>query len=450
MTPPIVGLTKDESTLPAPRVAVIGMGYVGAVSAASLAVQGCHVTGVEAHPAKLAALRDGRSPITEPGLPELIQLMTDAGRLKATDDLATAVGNSDIVMVCVGTPSDRKGNVNLDAIRRVTSEIAQAIRNHRQPPAVFIRSTVPPGTTQDVIRPLLRKANPRVVVAHHPEFLREGSALADWQCPPMIVFGSTEEDRVDAAAMISRLYDTIDSPHLALRLVESELMKYACNVFHAIKIDFANEIASVAAAYGADAHRVMDAFCRDDKLNISKAYLRPGFAFGGSCLPKDTRALSELGRDRNLALPLIESVLASNQSHLNRQVDRILRHGRKATLLLGLSFKSGTDDLRESPMVDLAERLLGKGIPLAIHDPDLVPEKLVGANAAYIREHLPHLHLLLKPQLAAAIADAQTVVIAKPIKSLDIAALAGKTVIDLTRGPEAESEFAAERLSQVA
>jgi GDP-mannose 6-dehydrogenase len=431
-----------------PRVAVIGMGYVGAVSSAALASRGCRVIGVEVSRVKLDMLRQGRSPVCEPGVDDAMRAAVRAGRFTATDRIDDAVRHSDIVMICVGTPSGDDGQVDLQAIDRVTSQLGEALRHVKHRVVVMIRSTVPPGTTRDRVASVLRAANPRTTVCHHPEFLREGSAMKDWAAPPMIVYGSDDRDRDEATHAIEMLYHGIDAPRLPLDTTESELMKYACNVFHAVKIDFANEIGSVAAAVGADPARVMDAMCHDRKLNISPAYLRPGFAFGGSCLPKDTRAIVGEAHRNGMRLPLIESVLTSNSEHLRRAVDRILRHGRKRTLLVGLSFKAGTDDLRESPMVELAERLLGKGIPLSIYDDDLLPNELVGANARYVHEHLPHLHLLLRDDLVDALRQVETVVIVKGGDALQGVDFTGKTVIDLSAGPATHaSETAARRVA---
>ena len=424
-------LENNEKTMP--TVVMIGMGYVGAVSSAALASQGCHVIGVEVQPAKLKMLQTGQSPVFEPGLQELVAQMHACGKLDATDDLTAAIKQSDIIMIAVGTPSNTQGQVNLDAINRVTEQLAMALHFETKPRVVMIRSTVPPGTIASHIAPKLKAACPNVSVCHHPEFLREGSALKDWHHPPMIVWGSDEPmDRVAVDEVMHTIYHGINAPHLPLGSRESELMKYACNIFHAVKIDFANEIGSLASAMGADPAAVMQAFCHDTKLNISPAYLKPGFAFGGSCLPKDTRAMMGKAREFGMELPLINAVIASNTAQLKRGVDLVLAQGRKRTLMLGLTFKPGTDDLRESPMVELAEQLLGKGIPLSIYDPDLVPEKLIGTNAVYVKEHLPHLGMLLREELDTAIADSQVVVVTKSIQSLQPQQLAGKIVIDLT------------------
>lgn len=435
--------TSKTSEKTMPTVVMVGMGYVGAVSSAALASQGCHVIGVEVQPAKLKMLQTGQSPVFEPGLQDLVAQMHASGKLDATDDLTAAVKKSDIIMIAVGTPSNTQGQVNLDAINRVTDQLAMALHFETKPRVVMIRSTVPPGTIATHIAPKLKAACPNIAVCHHPEFLREGSALKDWHYPPMIVWGCDDAaDRVAVDQAMHTIYHGIDAPHLPLGSRESELMKYACNIFHAVKIDFANEIGSLAAAMGADPAAVMNAFCHDTKLNISPAYLKPGFAFGGSCLPKDTRAMMGKGREFGIDLPLISSVIASNKAQLQRGVDMVLAQGRQRTLMLGLTFKPGTDDLRESPMVELAEQLLGKGIPLSIYDPDLVPEKLIGTNAAYVEEHLPHLGMLLRNQLDQAIADSQVVVVTKSIQSLRPEQLQGKIVIDLTGQNKFSSQVA--------
>lgn len=418
-------------------VAVVGLGYVGAVSAAMLARCGLRVIGVEMHPCKLAAFQAGQCPIREPGLDAAIAQAALDGRFTATDDLAAAVGEADVILVAVGTPSDATGQSDLSAIDRVTEQLAAAVSGDLRRRVVLVRSTVPPGTTSQRVTPILRQANPHTIVGHHPEFLREGSALRDFDSPALIVFGCDKDDRPIVSAVMAAFYSGIDAPRLALDAAESEMIKYACNVFHAVKINFANEIGSLTAAAGADPQAVMDAFCRDTRLNISPAYLRPGFAFGGSCLPKDTRALVALARQRGIDLPMIGSVLSANAAHLDRQLQRILAYGRRPTLLVGLSFKAGSDDLRESPMVELAERLLGKGVPLRIFDADLdadaLPGTLLGANARYVQQHLPHLADLLASDLPAAVAAARTIVVAKPAAALESLDLAGRDVVDLTR-----------------
>ncbi|MBL4701387.1 MAG: nucleotide sugar dehydrogenase [Phycisphaeraceae bacterium] len=285
-------LNQETTVKTMPTVAMIGMGYVGAVSSAALASQGCHVIGVEVQPTKLKMLQSGQSPVFEPGLQQLVSQMHASGKLDATDDLTAAVKAADIIMVAVGTPSNAQGQVNLDAINRVTDQLAMSLHFETKPRVVMIRSTVPPGTVATHIVPKLKASCPNIAVCHHPEFLREGSALKDWHQPPMIVWGSDDpSDRVAVDQAMHTLYQNVDAPHLPLASRESELMKYACNIFHAIKIDFANEIGALANALGADPAKVMHAFSQDTKLNISPAYLKPGFAFGGSCLPKDTRAM---------------------------------------------------------------------------------------------------------------------------------------------------------------
>lgn len=424
------------SVMPIKTVAVLGLGYVGAVSSAMLARRGFKVIGVEANARKVAAYQAGQCPVREPGLDEALRQAIDHHRFTATEDLTAAVRDADVILVAVGTPSNAAGQPDLTAIDRVTEQMAHAIRADLRRRVVLIRSTVPPGTTATRLAPVLRDANPHTVVGHHPEFLREGSALRDFDAPAMIVTGSEPDrpdDRAAVNAVMAAFYHGIDAPRLALGPAESEMMKYACNVFHAIKINFANEIGSLAAACDADPQAVMHAFCQDTRLNISPTYLRPGFAFGGSCLPKDTRGLVSLGRQLGVDLPMIAAVLSANTAHLDRQLQRILALGRRRTLLVGLSFKAGSDDLRESPMVELAERLLGKGIPLSIYDADLKPGALIGANARFIEDRLPHLADLLADDLPPAVAAAETVLIAKTSHELDAIDLNGKHVIDLTR-----------------
>jgi len=416
-----------------PSVAIIGMGYVGAVTAAALGDRGCQVIGVEISPVKLEQLRQGESPVREPGIDEVMLRLAQNGKLTATDSIAEAVEQAEVIMTCVGTPSASNGQVDLGAIERVTQALADALENVDEPRTVLIRSTVPPGTTSSLIRPLLTANNAQVSVAHHPEFLREGTALKDFQAPPMIIWGCEEQDKLAVESIMHRLYQGIEAPRRSLGTVESELMKYACNVFHAVKIDFANEFGSLAESLGADPLAVMDAFCLDEKLNLSRRYLRPGFAFGGSCLPKDTRATCGLAMQQGLQLPLITSVNESNRHHLERGVHRVLSHGRGPTLMVGLSFKQGTDDLRESPNVELAERLIGKGVQLSIFDPDLCPNRLIGANAQYIAQRLPHLKLLLTDHLESSVQSAKVIVVAKAIDGLsDILTKTDAAVIDLT------------------
>lgn len=438
---------KDAAALsPLGRVAIVGMGYVGTVAAAKLAHRGWAVIGVESNPIKLSWLRSGQCPIRETDLAPLLAEAFDSGRFDVTDNLHRAVQTADVMMICVGTPADPSGRADLSVIRRVISQTAASIRKLPQPPLVLIRSTVPPGTCEEWIVPTLRSAHPGTVVAHHPEFLREGSALADWDHPALIVFGADPRDRSLVESWRAKLYGDLDAPVIHCRWSESELIKLACNAFHAVKITFANEIGALAQNCGADGATVMAALCKDVRLNLSPAYLKAGFCFGGSCLPKDTRSLQSRAADLGLHLPLIESVLDSNRTHLDRWVQRILAQGRQPTLLVGLSFKAGTDDLRHSPMVELAERLLGKGVPLTIFDPDLQPQFLVGTNAAYIHQHLPHLNLLMGKDLYTSLAGVKRVLLAKPVPDLDGACLEGKLVVDLT-GSGSWTPAAADRLA---
>ena len=417
------------------KVAIVGMGYVGTVTSAALAARGWLVHGVEKDSDKRRRLGAGMSPVREPGMDRAIAAARAQRRLRCTDSVRQAVMDARAVMICVGTPGDGRGAVRLDAIDAVTDELGEAIARMAEPPLVMVRSTTPPGTFDGRIAPRLRRANARVVICHHPEFLREGSGLADWLNPPLIVHGADEADRPAVAAMIERLYAGIDAPRIGLRPAESELMKYASNTFHALKIAFANEIGAVASTCGADADAVMGAFRRDERLNLGPAYLKPGFAFGGSCLPKDTRALAAAAGSSGLHLPLVRSVLRSNRAHLKRCTQAVLDCcDERPTLLIGLSFKAGTDDLRESPMLDLAEQLIAAGVPLRIHDPDLDPKALLGANQAHLHRRLPHATMLMSDDLTQALSHAQVVVVAKRIEGVSDAVLHGKTVVDLTKG----------------
>jgi GDP-mannose 6-dehydrogenase len=422
------------------KVAVFGLGYVGCVSAAALAQRGHDVIGVDTNPTKVDAIADGRTPVLEPGLEQLFELGHANGRLRATADPSQAVSMSDISMVCVGTPSAPNGSLNLDAIERVASAIGSALPVARPGHTVAIRSTVLPGTTENVVVPLLEQASGLVAgtdfrVVMNPEFLREGSALADFDDPPKTVIG---EHRPGAGHEIVRLYDELSAPVFRVPLRVAEAVKYVDNAFHALKIVFANEIGAFCKALDVDSYDVIEPFLADRKLNISDAYLRPGFAFGGSCLPKDLRALLYAARRADLELPLLESILPANEQHLRRTIDVILALGKRRIGILGLAFKPGIDDLRESPLVELAETLIGKGFDIRIHDEAVAVSRLVGANREYMDEHLPHLADLMVETVDEAVDHAEVCVVGA--RSADaIRAVAAKRdlhVFDLVRLPD--------------
>lgn len=418
------------------RISIFGLGYVGAVSSACFADLGNEVVGVDLNESKVDSIAGGRSPIIETGVDDLLQKAIDAGRLSATTDGAAAIARTDVSFISVGTPSGKTGMPNLDALKGVTQEIGAAIKAKDTAHAVVVRSTIPPGTTEDLVLPGLVEASGRDIgnglsVCFNPEFLREGSAVKDFFKPPMIIVGAAGNEDYE---VFDALHAPIDAPihHTSCRTAES--VKYFCNAYHALKIAFANEAGSLAQAMGADGKEVMRLFCEDTQLNISKAYLRPGFAFGGSCLPKDLRAVDALAKTHAVDLPMMSQVIASNNSHIDRAFDLITEEGRKRIALFGLSFKPGTDDLRESPYVVLAERLIGKGYELSIYDAALQLSRLVGANKAFIEREIPHLDRILVDAPEDALTNAETIVVghAPPAAIEAIAQAAGdKRIIDL-------------------
>jgi GDP-mannose 6-dehydrogenase len=395
------------------NVVVVGLGYVGAVTAACLAEVGHAVVGVDVDRQKVDEIEAGRSPIVEPRLEELVAAGRNSGRLQVTTDLAEALGAGDVVMVCVGTPARSDGTVNLEHVERVSAQIGRELGRAEGFVAVVYRSTVPPGTVAGQLLPILEresslKADDDFGVAMAPEFLREGSGVADFFEPPFIVAGVRDERTV---AIITELFVGLDRPTHSLSIEQAESLKYACNAYHALKITFANEVGRLLGAVGVDAREVMQVFCEDEHLNISTAYLRPGFAFGGSCLPKDMRALMHLARVNDVETPVLTGILRSNESHLRLAVRRVLDAEARDVALLGLSFKPETDDLRESPYVELAETLVGKGVRLRIYDPIVNPERLIGANRRYIESHLPHLQEMLVSTPDAALDGVRVAVV---------------------------------------
>jgi len=418
------------------KIAVFGLGYVGSVSAACLAAAGHHVMGVDVDPVKLDSIRQGRSPVTEPDLDEWLGRGVATGHITVSADTRDAVLRSELSLLCVGTPSRRNGSLESSYLERVVEEIGVALAGQSAYHVVGVRSTLLPGVLESKLIPLLERASGRVVgrdigVCVNPEFLREGSAIKDFQSAPFTIVG--ESDR-RAGDVLLGAYAHLKAPVHRVRPDEASMVKYASNAYHALKVAFANEIGALSQQLGIDGRQVMRVFCEDRDLNISKRYLTPGFGFGGSCLPKDLRALNYLAKDRDLSTPLLGSVIASNEAHIGRVVDTVLDSGRRRVTLLGLSFKSGSDDLRESPFVKLAEALLGKGMSLRVCDPDVALGRLIGRNRAYIDERLPHLAQLMSDDWEAAARDAEVVIVAKRIG--DPAQLAGlvrpdQLVVDL-------------------
>jgi GDP-mannose 6-dehydrogenase len=395
------------------RVSVFGLGYVGCVSAASFAGDGHEVVGVDVNADKVAAINAGRSPIVEPGLDELLARCSAEGRLRATTDTAEAIRDSEVSLLCVGTPSRKNGSLDLTYLERVSEQVGAALKDKPGYHVVVVRSTVLPGTTHGVVIPALERESGKKYgegfgVSVNPEFLREGTALKDFRKPPLTLVGHNHA--ADASGTIA-LYQSIDAPLVSTSIRVAEMMKYTSNTWHALKVVFANEIGNLCKKLNVDSHEVMDIFCRDEKLNLSPYYLKPGFAFGGSCLPKDVRALQYRAKELDVELPLISQILPSNKAQIQQALDQVLETGKKKVGLLGFSFKAGTDDLRESPIVILAEALLGKGISLCIYDKNVSLAKLVGANKEYIEKQIPHLSSLLCNSIDEVIEKSEVIVV---------------------------------------
>ena len=395
------------------RISIFGMGYVGAVSAACLSEMGHDVIGVDTNRTKTDLLNTGQSPIVEKGVASRIAAAVAAGKLHSTNDPADAVARTDISFISVGTPSDANGSPTLSIIDSVIHDIASALRRKSSEHAVVVRSTVLPGTTEGhVLEALVRQSGRQIgdglELCFNPEFLREGSAVKDFYAPPFTVVGSIAEQ---GYSTLESIYDGINAPFVRTSCGIAESLKYISNSYHAVKITFANEIGVLLKQLGIDSRESMKLFCQDTILNISPAYLRPGFAFGGSCLPKELRALESLARNANIDLPMISQLLQSNHAHVERAFDMITRHGRSQIALFGLAFKPGTDDLRESPLVALAERLIGRGYELSIYDKSVDLGRLMGANREYIEKEIPHLEKLLVKHPREALEGAKTIVI---------------------------------------
>jgi GDP-mannose 6-dehydrogenase len=426
------------------RLAVFGLGYVGCVSAACLAARGHKVTGVDVSPLKTEMIARGESPVVEEHVGELIAHAVRAGDLRTTTCADEAVADSDVSLVCVGTPSARNGSLATGYLERVAAEIGTALRRRRRHVVVF-RSTMLPGTCEDLLIPILESTSGRHAgsdfgVAVNPEFLREGSSVRDFHDPPKTVIGAHEASSADAVAA---LYEGLPGDVFRVPIRVAEAAKYLDNAFHALKVGFANEMGALLKAVGIDSHEAMRIFLADTKLNISTAYLKPGFSFGGSCLPKDLRALVYLARRYDVSTPILEHVLPSNEEHLRRAFEMVAATGRKRVGIFGLSFKPGTDDLRESPLVELAERLLGKGYDLRIYDANVSLSALIGANREYIEAHLPHLGELLTDSVEATLEHAEVCVVgsADPHIAAALSRAEGRTIVDLVRLPDASARL---------
>ena len=397
------------------NISVFGLGYVGSVTAACFANIGHRVIGVEANPDKLAIFQAGQSPLFEPGLAELLAGVCATGQFTATADVAAAIHGSDLSFICVGTPSKKGGQVDLSYIEKVCREIGAALRAKTAPHLIVIRSTMLPGNIESVVVPHVESASGKrdgrdFHVVANPEFMREGTAIRDFFEPPFVVLGEQHPGAADRAA---ELYQCVTAPLIRVSIRAAEAIKFACNAYHALKITFANEVGQFCKVHDIDSHEVMGIFTQDHKLNISPAYLKPGLAYGGSCLPKDLRALISRGREHDLELPMLEAIARSNTAQIERTIQFIADLGHRDIGILGLSFKTGTDDLRESPIVIMAETLLGKGCRVAIHDSEVELTRLTGANKRFLEEKLPHINSLLDPSLAAVCARSKTLVVCK-------------------------------------
>lgn len=403
------------------RVSVFGVGYVGCVTAACLAREGHEVVGVDPDAFKVSAINEGRAPFFEPGLSELVGEMVAAGRLRATVDDADAVQSSDVALVCVGTPTRSDGSTRLDYLRQVFTGIAEELHRKNEYFVVALRSTVMPTVFEEELIPLLeqhsgKSAGTDVGFVYNPEFLREGVALTDFQDAPWTIIGAWD---ARAGDVVASLYHSLSAPVVRTNPKTAALVKYFSNAFHALKVVFGNEVGSFCREMGVDGGEMMEIFAQDKKLNISQRYLKPGFAFGGSCLPKDLKALVSESGKRGLNLPVLESILTSNEGHLRSCIQMVAETGKRRIGVVGLSFKEGTDDLRESPAVELAERLIGKGRDVKIYDPSIAPGKLHGTNLDFIQKSIPHIWKLLVGTVDELLRHAEVVVVTQPLRADD-------------------------------
>jgi GDP-mannose 6-dehydrogenase len=394
-------------------ISIFGMGYVGAVCAACLADRGHDIIGVDVSKDKVDLINAGRSPIVEPGLGELLAKGVESGKLRATSDIADAIASSSLSMICVGTPSKKSGDLDLAHVEAVCRQIGAALKDKKDRHTIVVRSTVLPGTVRNVVMPIIeessgKKFGPQLGLAVNPEFLRESTAIKDYAEPPMTVIGELDESSGD---LLASIYQDLPAEILRRSIEVAEMVKYSCNVWHATKISFANEIGNIAKAAGVDGREVMEVVCRDSKLNLSDYYMRPGFAFGGSCLPKDVRALSYRATQMDVEIPLLKSLMQTNQGQIKKAFDLVESFGLRKVGMLGLSFKAKTDDLRESPLVELAEMLIGKGYDLSIYDKNVDYARVHGANRDYINSKIPHISSLLKPDIDDVIDDSEVLVL---------------------------------------
>ena len=426
------------------KISIFGLGYVGAVSAGCLATDGHEVIGVDPNRTKVELINQGTTPIIEKDIGEMIAATVNSGHLRATADVRDAVFGSDMSLICVGTPSQLNGNLDLSHVRKVCQEIGAAIAEKDTFHVVVARSTMLPGSMRSLVIPTLEAASGKVAgvdfgVCNNPEFLREGTAVYDYYNPPKTVIGESDEK---AGALLVQLYEKMDAPLVRTDVETAEMVKYTDNTWHAVKVAFANEIGNICKAVGIDGHKVMKIFCQDTKLNLSPYYMKPGFAFGGSCLPKDVRALTYKARSLDLDLPLLNSILPSNQRQVEKGVKMIVDKGARKIGILGFSFKAGTDDLRESPLVDVIEYLLGKGYDLKLYDKNVNLAALTGANQDYILNHIPHISKLMVTSMQEVLDFAETIVIgngAAEFKTVPGSLKPHQHIVDLVRISQEQS-----------
>ncbi len=419
-------------------ISIFGLGYVGSVSAGCLARNGHRVIGVDPNETKVSLINAGRSPVIEQDIDSIIGAAANDGLLSATTDAQEAIASTDLSIICVGTPSQANGSLDLTYVRSACEEIGRALAAKDTFHVIVMRSTMLPGTMHHTVIPALERYSGKSAgvdfgVCNNPEFLREGSAVFDYDNPPKTVIGETDERSGD---LLASLYEQLDAPMIRTDVATAEMVKYADNVWHALKVSFANEIGNVSKSVGIDGHDVMDIFCQDTKLNLSSYYLKPGFAFGGSCLPKDVRALSYMARSMDLEVPVIDSILNSNRVQIEKGIEMILATGKRKIGVLGFSFKAGTDDLRESPMVEVIERLIGKGLEVQLYDKNVSMACLIGANRDYILNQIPHISRLMNEDIDAVLESSEVIVIGNGAAEFE-GALGrlrnGQSVIDFVR-----------------
>lgn len=431
------------------KISVFGLGYVGAVSLACLARDGHDIVGVDIDPNKLELLRRGQAPIVETGIQELTRAVMQSGSVRVTDSVRDAILATDLSFVCVGTPAGPNGNQDLSAITRIAEQIGEVLPEKASRHIIVIRSTVKPGTIEEVIQPAIErtsglKAGRDFSLCFQPEFLREGTSIDDYDHPPLTVVGT---DDPYAVSVLKSVFGHLPCEFVHTSVRTAEMLKYACNAFHAVKVTFANEIGRISQAMGVDPHEVMRMLCMDRQLNISPAYLKPGFAFGGSCLPKDLKALLYAAKIKDVELPMLANVLPSNVAHIEHAIETVLSTGKRSVGMIGLSFKSGTDDLRESPFVVMAERFIGKGLQLCIYDPQVNVARLIGANRRFIQETIPHIASLMSTDLEKLIKESDVLVVAmktpEVISALEAHTRPDQILLDLAVLPNRDA-FAAQ------